>query len=450
MSQVWINGAQRNNGQFWVNGQQVSQLWANGTRIYNRSGNTIDINANWFTAIIQYGSRFSANFGSGWVDVRQGDSVFPINNSQTVSLEATSSLQHLDIYDLVTTQYNFVRWHPSAGSVGNILAGNTTYTAPADFVDNINLNAEYSKDQMWPPINIGHNLGAISVPSFEVSINEGGPILITGANRQFELAMERYFNINITTAFISNNFTYEFDRWELQNSGLAGIGILTSTTNNSTTFYVPRGSTFDLRGRHVTAFFAQRASLSINRNPIAGGTVTGVGTYNPNTSVNIVATPASGYSFINWSIVSGTATFGNSTSSATTVTLSNNTVIQANFGTSSPVIVITDHMTWIANYLPHFRVNGTDIRNSFINQDDYVFNMASNSTALLEVSHSHFEVFNCPNSQCTTRLDFLRWEVTPSGLGSLSSSLGLSTVFTRNSTSGTPRIRAIWLLSNPV
>ena len=72
-------------------------------------------------------------------------------------------------------------------------------------------------------------------------------------------------------------------------------------------------------------------TLTINRSPTAGGTVTGAGEHIAGAPVEIKATPATGYAFNGWTISSGTATFGNASNSTTTVTLNSNATIVANF-----------------------------------------------------------------------------------------------------------------------
>jgi uncharacterized protein (TIGR02145 family) len=75
-------------------------------------------------------------------------------------------------------------------------------------------------------------------------------------------------------------------------------------------------------------------TLTVNRNLTAGGTVTPASAQSgiiAGVPVDITATPASGYTFVNWTAESGTATFGNSDNANTTVTLSSNATIRANF-----------------------------------------------------------------------------------------------------------------------
>jgi uncharacterized protein (TIGR02145 family)/uncharacterized repeat protein (TIGR02543 family) len=95
--------------------------------------------------------------------------------------------------------------------------------------------------------------------------------------------------------------------------------------------------TFNMNGnRTLTANFTQNTAttytLTVNRNPTAGGTVSpsGSSTHNAGTSVTVSATAASGYTFTGWS---GAST---STSSSVSITMNGNRTLTANFTQSTP------------------------------------------------------------------------------------------------------------------
>lgn len=79
----------------------------------------------------------------------------------------------------------------------------------------------------------------------------------------------------------------------------------------------------------VTGIASTQYTLTMQVNPSGGGTTTpavGTHTYDENTVVNISATPASGYSFVNW-----TGAVADANSQSTTVTMDANKTVTANF-----------------------------------------------------------------------------------------------------------------------
>ena len=87
-----------------------------------------------------------------------------------------------------------------------------------------------------------------------------------------------------------------------------------------------------------TATFQTQYQLTISASPAAGGTVSpATGTYyNSGTSVPLIATPASGYSFTGW-----TGSVASASSASTTVTMSAPETVIANFSSPSGVTIQT-------------------------------------------------------------------------------------------------------------
>ncbi|MDR1830841.1 MAG: hypothetical protein LBQ76_08745 [Candidatus Fibromonas sp.] len=87
----------------------------------------------------------------------------------------------------------------------------------------------------------------------------------------------------------------------------------------------------------ITANFStkptQTWTLTASAYPSGSGTVSP--TSQTGTTINISATANTGYTFQGWVVVNGTATFGNASSATTTVTLSANATIRANFTQNS-------------------------------------------------------------------------------------------------------------------
>jgi len=71
----------------------------------------------------------------------------------------------------------------------------------------------------------------------------------------------------------------------------------------------------------------------------AGGTANGGGIVEKGSSVNISATPSSGYSFNGWSLTSGSGSFGSTSASTTTFKPNSNCTVTANFVQDTPQVI---------------------------------------------------------------------------------------------------------------
>jgi len=139
------------------------------------------------------------------------------------------------------------------------------------------------------------------------------------------------------------NSGYTFANWTIT----SGTGTIANANNASTTITVNGNVT-------VRANFTQNQTqytLTINRAPTAGGSVTVSNQNNPasvtvtgGASTAISAAAADGYTFTNWTVTSGTAQINNANSASTTVSLSGNATITANF-TQKPTTPTTVTLT---------------------------------------------------------------------------------------------------------
>ncbi len=93
-----------------------------------------------------------------------------------------------------------------------------------------------------------------------------------------------------------------------------------STSSSATSAEYASGGTFTTDANTTLyAVWSQNSySVTVTKSPTNGGTVTGTGTKTYGSTVTLKATPATGYSFTKWEVVSGGATLSSTTSTTTT------------------------------------------------------------------------------------------------------------------------------------
>ena len=120
--------------------------------------------------------------------------------------------------------------------------------------------------------------------------------------------------------------------------------------------------------RSLTAQFTAQYTLTLVAG--TGGTVTGGGVFDSGSTVPIVATPSSGYRFVDWSEAPGTAMPANSGAASTTMTMYGSQTLTANFAPLTPpvftspnslqILVVGQPYTFTATatYSPTFSATG--------------------------------------------------------------------------------------------
>lgn len=201
---------------------------------------------------------------------------------------ATTDPQNLD-----STRYAFQNWSDGAGLSHNITV---------DAANPVNYLATFSLS--------GYLLTTQANPV------AGGTVSPSGSNLYY--APNAVVNLSATA-----NSGYLFSSW---------TGSVANATSASTTVTMSQPQT-------VVANFVQAFTLTTTANPVAGGTVSVTpaamnGLYGAGTIVNISATPNPGYVFSSWS---GSVDIASPASAATTVTMSANESITANFVAANAV-----------------------------------------------------------------------------------------------------------------
>ncbi|MFC1911510.1 hypothetical protein ACFLXM_02430, partial [Chloroflexota bacterium] len=200
--------------------------------------------------------------------------------------------------------YYFVNWTGSVGTIANVNAASTTIT----------MNGNYSITANFAALPAGQH-------SLTISSGAGGSVTTPGEGT-FVYGSGTVVNLVATPAG-----SYDFVNWT------GNVGTIADVNAASTNI--------TMNGNYeVTANFYAGPPVPYNLtiSSSAGGSVTtpGEGTfgYGSGMVINLVATPASGYQFVNWTGNVGTIADVNAAS--TTITMNSNYSITANFALIPP------------------------------------------------------------------------------------------------------------------
>ncbi len=122
---------------------------------------------------------------------------------------------------------------------------------------------------------------------------------------------------------------HTFNQWEV----VSGTVTINAPTNATTTVTATSDATI-----HAT-YTTIEYTLTVNDD--GNGTTTGDGTVSCGVASAITATPSAGYSFVDWTVSSGTATFANAANASTTCTVTGgDATIQANFALNTYTVTV--------------------------------------------------------------------------------------------------------------
>lgn len=170
-----------------------------------------------------------------------------------------------------------------------------------------------AKDKFKTALVANYEWTFTTIPQVTLTANPVAGGTVTGAGT---------FAQGATTTVVAAPATgYIFTNWTLN-----GVEASKSTTY-----------TFTMDGNKVlVANFAAipvgQLAVTLTSNPVAGGTNTGSGSYNPGSFVTVAATPNAGYAFVNWT-ENGNAV---STSTSYSFTITGNRTLVANYSTVAP------------------------------------------------------------------------------------------------------------------
>ena len=237
---------------------------------------------------VRYNLTITSSSG-GWV-TSPGMGTFSYDAGTVVSLVASPTC----IY-----QYQFVNWTGDVGTIANVNAASTTVT----------MNGNYS---------IQANFEAIPPSQYSLTISStaGGSVTTPGEGTFVG-------DTGLVVSLVATPATgYRFVNWT------GDVGTIANVNAASTTIIL--NGSYSIRA-NFEAIPPSQYSLTISSS--AGGSVTtpGEGTfaYDAGTAVSLMATPATGYQFVNWT--GNVGTVANVNAASTTISMNGAYSITANF-----------------------------------------------------------------------------------------------------------------------
>jgi hypothetical protein len=311
------NGTSTNTG-LYVNGTKIKNIscagtanwdtWANQTETVslNAGNNTIAYKAETSSGssinldnIVVQGAATTYSLtvwaGAGGAITAPATSPLVVNQGAATTITASPN-----------AGYNFVNWtlFNPAGTIANAASASTTVT-----------------------LNSGNDTvrANFALKTYQLTVVAGN-----GGTRTAPAASPITVNHGVATPIaVSPNSGFVFANWTVT-SGTAAIA---SPSSASTTV------TLTSNNAAIQANFTPTPvtySLTMTNDGHGTTSPSGTVTVNSGAANPIAAAPAGGYQFLNWTVSAGTATFASATSASTTVTLTGNATIRANFTTTTP------------------------------------------------------------------------------------------------------------------
>jgi len=265
--------------------------------------------------LVQYNLAISST--EGGLVTSPGEGSFIYDEGKVVNLAATPATDH-----------RFVRWTGDVDTIADLEDATTTITMNSNYT----ISADF---EMIPPAQYG----------LTISSTSGGSVTSPGSGT---FAYDAGTVVNLVAAAEEG---YHFANWVGDVSTVANISAATTiiTMNDSYS---------------ITANFEEipPGQFDLTTSSTAGGYVTVPGErtfrYDTGTVVSLVANPYGGYYFVNWT--GDVSTVANVNAASTTITMTNNCSITANFGVI-PVTYYTLAMT----------VNGSGSTSPAVGQHTY-------------------------------------------------------------------------------
>ena len=277
-----------------------------------------------------------------------------INNDGHGSTNPTGTLtlasgQSRSISANPSAGYKFANWIVQSGSA--VIANPNTQSTTVSITADATIKANFVAGTAYPVTS------SPTTYNYNSHYYESSPS--SGVRFKFTAPATGSYSVTIQNSPSHYNYLYFFGRDSLFSSSSE---YKYASTSSTISFYAANpGENYYFRvyvssSSYWTYDFSisYSSALSLNITNDGHGTTTPSGLTGvvPGELRSISATPSPGYRFSNWSIESGTATITNSTSQSTTVSLTGNATIKANFTAGTVYPVSSSATTY--NYNTHY------------------------------------------------------------------------------------------------
>ena len=327
---------------------------------WTEGGSVVSTNAS-YTFTVNSNRSFQANYSQNTYTVSVSNS--PSSGGTATGGGTFAHGAQATITASPAAGYAFVNWTEG----GSIISTNATYTFTVN--SNRNFQANFSQNTYTVSVSNSPTSGGTATgggnythgsqatitasPSAGYSFvnwTEGGSFVSTNPSYTFTVNSNRSFQANYSlnsyrvsvsnsptsggTATGGGDFTHGSQATVSANPS-SGYSFVNWTEGGSFVSANPSYTFTVTADRTLVANFSQIVyNVSITSSPTSGGTTNGAGPYGSGSTANIIATPATGYRFVNWTR-NGTIV---STSANYSFTVTGNTTLVANFAIASYTI----------------------------------------------------------------------------------------------------------------
>ena len=324
----------------------VTAVPATGHHFVNwtKNGTQVSTDPN-YSFVVTGEDTYVANFEINSYDVTAMVSVNPTNGGTVNGMGTFTYGQTCDLTAVPAEGFHFVKWTKNGTQVSTNPVYSFTVTEEANYVAYFEINS-YAITATANPTDGGTITGAGTYNHFEnctlTATPATGYTFLRWTKNGTQVSTNPTYTFQVTEAasyvaqFQLNSYEITATANPTDGGTIAGAGTynhfanctLTATpatgyhfvkwTKNGTQVSTNTSYTFEVTGAasYVAHFELNSYAIGASANPTDGGTVVGAGTYNHFETCNLVATPATGYHFVNWTL-NGTAVSTNESYSFT-------------------------------------------------------------------------------------------------------------------------------------